>query len=140
MMDSCALCSQPFSDSDGSRKYRKLLYGKATKELSILNYLIHNTWPGLSVQSFEKLREEKAYLCTACQKNLINYDKALVKANQLSSNILSSLSVPSQTGPTSRPRIGDKRSAEIAHLEESVEEVNDSAATVSYISCSLICY
>jgi len=30
MMESCALCSQPFSDSDGSSKYHKLLYGKAT--------------------------------------------------------------------------------------------------------------
>ena len=130
-MESCALCSQPFSEADGSRKYRKLLYGKATKELSILNHLIFTTWPGLSVQSFEKLREEKAYLCATCQRNLINYSKALLKANQLSSNILSSLSVPSQTGPTSRPCTGDKRSAETAHLDESVEEADDRDTTVS---------
>jgi len=66
-----------------------------------------------------------------CQKNLINYSKALVKANQLSSTILSNLSAPSQTGPTSRPRTGDKRSAETAHLEESVPEADGTEVRVS---------
>jgi len=43
MMESCELCSQLLHDSDGSRKYRKLLYGNnnsCSKELSILNSLI----------------------------------------------------------------------------------------------------
>ena len=60
-MESCALCLQPQCDTDGSRRYRKLLYGKAnscSNELAILNRLIFATWPGLSVNSFEKLTEE----------------------------------------------------------------------------------
>ena len=45
----------------------------------ILNSLICTTWPGFSVNSFEKLSEEKAYLCAPCQKRLVNYNKTVVK-------------------------------------------------------------
>jgi len=137
-MEYCALCSQPFSASDSSRKYRKLLYGKScSKELAILNSLIFTTWPGLSVNSFEKLCEDEAYLCAPCQKGLINYNKALLKVNQLSSNLLSNLSVPSQTGPTSRPRTGDKRSAETANLEEA-QESNGATVSSSVYMCKYV--
>ena len=125
-MESCALCLQPQCDTDGSRRYRKLLYGKAnscSNELAILNRLIFATWPGLSVNSFEKLTEEKAYYCAHCQRNLINYNKAVVKVNQLSSDILSNLSAPPQTELScSRPHTGEKRSAETAQLGEPDQE------------------
>ena len=139
-MEACALCLHPQCDTDGSRRYRKLLYGKANscskRELSILNHLIFTTWPGLSVKSFEKLSEEKAYLCAPCQRNLINYNKAVSKVNELSTAILSNLSAPLQTELScSRPHIGEKRSAETAQLggpaQEEEADVNE--ATVSIL-------
>ena len=58
------------------------------------------------------LSEEKAWLCAACQRKLINYNKAIEQVTKPSLEIISKINVPtsaSQTEPShSRPHTGDK--------------------------------
>ena len=82
------------------------------------------------------ISEEKACLCAACQRRLINYNKAIEQVTKLSSEIISKINVPSSASQAesshSRPNTGGKRSA-VAALVENNEVLTSPNTEVSHV-------